>query len=64
MTGFRCDQAQFIPDGFETVFDCPALAFDGNKRVDVRPGRTPACEESGIAVADIAADQQAPGPKP
>ncbi len=56
-------KAEFVLGGFEAVFDCPAMAFDGHKRLDVCPGGTPGCEESEIAVADIAADQKTAGPK-
>ncbi|MGZ2488141.1 hypothetical protein ACVITL_006726 [Rhizobium pisi] len=42
----------------------PAMAFNGNERLDVRPGRAPCGEECEITVADIAPDQEATGPKP
>lgn len=51
-------EAKLVLGGFEAVFDCPAMTFDGNKRLDACPGGAPGCEESEIAVADIAADQK------
>ena len=56
-------EAEFILGGLEAVFNRPAMAFDGNKRLYSCPGRAPGCEEGKIAVADIATDQEAPGPK-
>ncbi|WP_459178780.1 hypothetical protein [Sinorhizobium meliloti] len=50
--------------GLEAVFDRPAMAFNGNERLDARPGRAPCGEECEITVADIAPDQEATGPKP
>ncbi|OWK25954.1 hypothetical protein AJ87_48915 [Rhizobium yanglingense] len=40
------------------------MAFHGNERLEARPGRAPCGEECEIAVADIAPDQEATGPKP
>lgn len=40
------------------------MAFDVNERLDVRSGRAPCGEECKIAIADIAPDQEATGPKP
>ncbi len=40
------------------------MAFNGNERLDARPGRAPCGEECQIAVADVAPDQEATGPKP
>lgn len=35
------------------------MAFNGNERLDARPGRAPFGEECEITVADIAPDQEA-----
>lgn len=56
-------ESELVPGGLEAVFDRPAMAFNGNERPDVRPGRTACGEECGITVADIAPDQKATGPK-
>lgn len=40
------------------------MAFNGNERLDARPGRAPCGEECQIAVAYVAPDQEATGPKP
>lgn len=57
-------EAELVLGGLEAVFDRPAMAFNGNERLDVRPGRAPCGEECEITVADIAPDQEATGPKP
>lgn len=57
-------ESELVLGGLEAVFDRPAMAFNGNKRLDVRPGRAPCGEECEITVADIASDQEATGPKP
>ena len=56
-------ESEFVLGCFKAVFDRPAMAFDGNERLNVSPGRAPCREESEIAVADIAADQETTGPK-
>ena len=62
--GFVVVKAELVFGGLEAVFDRPAMAFDGDKGLDARAGRAPCCEEGEITVANIAADQQAAGPKP
>ena len=61
--GFVVIEAEFVFGGLEAVFDRPAMAFDGDEGLDARAGRAPCREEGEIAVTDIAADQQAAGPK-
>ena len=62
--GFVVVEAELILGGFEAVFDRPATAFDGDESLDACSGRAPCREIGEIAVADIAADQQASRPKP
>jgi len=62
-SGFVVVEAEFVLGGLEAVFDRPALAFDGDERLDAGTGRAPCREEGEIAVTDIAADQKAAGPK-
>ena len=62
--GFVVVKAELVFGGLEAVLDRPAMAFDGGKGLDARAGRAPCREEGEITVADIAADQQAAGPKP
>ena len=56
-------EAKLVLGRLEAVFDRPAMALDGNEDLDIRPGRAPCREEGEIAIADVAADQKAPGPK-
>lgn len=57
-SGFVVVEAEFVFGGFEAVFDRPAMAFDGDERLDAGAGRAPCREEGEVAVIDIAADQQ------
>lgn len=57
-------ESELVLGGLEAVLDRPAMAFNGNERLDVGPGRAPCGEECEITVADIAPDQKATGPKP
>jgi hypothetical protein len=55
-------EAELVFGGLEAIFDRPAVAFDGDERLDFGSSRTPGREVGQITVADIAADQEAPGP--
>jgi hypothetical protein len=55
-------EAEHNLGGLEAVFDRPAMAFDGDRGLNTCAGWAPCCEEGEVAVADIAADQQAVGP--
>lgn len=57
-------EAKLFLGGLEAVFDRPAMAFAGDQDLDSDPGWAPCCEEGKVAVADIATDQKATGPKP
>jgi len=56
-------EAEFVLGGLEAVFDGPAVAFDLDQGLDARAGRGPGGEEGQVAIGDIAADQQSPGPQ-
>lgn len=56
-------ESELVLCGLEAVLDRPAVAFNGNERLDARPDRAPCGEECEITVADVAPDQQATGPK-
>ena len=60
--GFVVVEAELVLGGLEAVFDCPAMTFDSNKGLDACAGRAPCREKGEIAIADVAADQQATGP--
>jgi hypothetical protein len=60
--GFVVVEAELVLAGLEAVFDRPTMAFDCNKGLNAGAGRAPCREKCEIAVADVAADQQATGP--
>lgn len=60
--GFVVVEAEFILGGFEAVFDRPAVTFDSDERLDTGAGRAPGREVGEVAVADVAADQEAASP--
>ena len=62
--GFVVVEAELVLGGLEAIFDRPAMAFDGNDCLNGCAGWAPCREVSEIAIADIATDQKAAGPKP
>lgn len=61
--GFVVVEATLVLGGLEAVFDCPAMAFDGDERLYVRAGWAPGREENQVTIADIAADQKPARPE-
>ena len=55
-------EAEFVPSGFEAVFDAPAAAFHPDQRSHGRALGAPGKKEGEFAVADVATDEQATGP--
>lgn len=57
-------ESEFVLGCFKAVLNRPAMAFDGNERLNASPRWAPCREEGEITVADIAADEETAGPKP
>ncbi len=55
-------EAKLVFGRFEAVFDRPAAALDGDKSLYFRARRAPGRKVGQITVADVTADQEAPGP--
>ena len=60
--GFVVIEAEFVLGGFETVLDCPAMAFNRCQLFHGRVLGAPCGEESEITVGNVPADQQTPRP--
>lgn len=55
-------EAKLVFGCLEAVLDRPAAALDGDKSLYFGARRTPGREVGQIPVADVTADQEAPGP--
>ena len=56
-------ETEFVFGRLEAVLDGPAPALDRHQGFHCGPGRAPGGEKGQVAISDIAADQQAPGPQ-
>src|SRR3954447_18065339 len=61
--GFIVVEPEFGLGGLETVLDRPALALDGDQRLDAGPARAPSGKVGAFPIGNAAADQQATGPQ-